>query len=534
MWLKSLYVKNFKSIDEITLEFTQGINVIFGENGTGKTNIIKSILKLLGPAYPGPNSFQKEDFFCLDMDREIIIRMEFVEGSDHFTLSWDRDDRDKLRLIFNYNGYITSDERDRFCPLHIPPNREIKDLPASSKWTPVGRIIFELSKIIEQNATVTSQFKGKMAECVSILETSPEFSQFKRGIETFSTEQMGIRGENVRIKMDLLDPKYILKTLQIFENFGDEKYNISEGGQGIQSNVTIAALRAFSEISRDRFFIIADEPEAYLHPLAQKALCNVFETIAERGTQIILTTHSPYFISPKHVKGLIKIWSENNSTKCTKINLGQLVEKRRHRGIAVSTEQSTEARLNKMINLDVKEGLFAQSVVLCEGESESFSLEIWAEKEGIDFSKLGLAIVPSNGKFSMIDLAEFYEHMKIPVYLIFDSDSSTRDNRENHIQNNKWLLSFAQATPEEFPASIVSEKYCVMSPDFESVLRSEDTSYPTVESEINRELGLVKDRQKGIRARYVALKYLETHTATPPTLHSLIQKISHFHERVNR
>jgi predicted ATP-dependent endonuclease of OLD family len=532
MWLKSLYVKNFKSIDELNLEFTQGINVIFGENGTGKTNIIKAILKLLGPAYPGSNSFQKEDFFCLDIEREITIRMEFVEGADHFTLSWDRDDRGKLRLIYNYSGYITSDERDRFCPLHIPPNREIKDLPASSKWTPVGRIIFELSKIIEQNGAVTTQFKGKMAECVSILERSPEFSQFKMGIEAFSTEQMGSRGENVRIKMDLIDPKYILKTLQIFENLGNEKYNISEGGQGIQSNVTIAALRAFSEISRDKFFIIADEPEAYLHPLAQKALCKVFETIADRGTQIILTTHSPYFISPKHVRGLIKVWFEDNSTKCTKISLLQLVEKRRCRGVVQSTEQSTEARLNKMINLEVKEGLFAQSVVLCEGESESFSLEIWAEKEGIDFSKLGLAIVPSNGKFSMIDLAEFYEHMKIPVYLIFDSDSSTRDNRANHIQNNKWLLSFAQTTLEDFPSSVVSEKYCVMSPDFESVLRSEDTSYSQIEREINGDLGLETDRQKGIRARYVALKFLEMRKATPLTLLSLIHKIRQVHEWV--
>jgi len=531
MWLKSLYVKNFKSIDELNLEFTQGINVIFGENGTGKTNIIKAILKLLGPAYPGPNSFQKEDFFCLDMEKEIVIKMEFVEGTNHFTLTWDKDGRGKLRLIFNGFDYITAEQRETFCPLHIPPNREIKDLPASSKWTPVGRIIFELSKLIEKNEEVTTQFKEKMAECVSILERSPEFSDFKRGIETFSTEQMGNRGENIRIKMDLIDHKYILKTLQIFEDLGDEKYNISEGGQGIQSNVTIAALRAFSEICRERFFIIADEPEAYLHPLAQKALCKVFENIAARGTQIILTTHSPYFISPKYINGLIKVWFAENSTKCMKINLPQLVEKRRHRGITQSTTESTEARLSKMINLEVKEGLFAQSVALCEGESESFSLEIWAEKEHVDFSKMGLAIVPANGKFTMIDLAEFYEHMKIPVYLIFDSDSNTRENKANQIQNNKWLLSFAQATLEEFPASIVSEKYCVMSPDFETVLRTEDTAYSQVEREINNELGLETDRHKGIRARFVARKYLETQKATPPTLASLIQKIKQFHEQ---
>jgi hypothetical protein len=70
-----------------------------------------------------------------------------------------------------------------------------------------------------------------------------------------------------------------------------------------------------------------------------------------------------------------------------------------------------------------------------------------------------------------------------------------------------------------------------MSPDFESVLRSEDTTYPLSEREINGELGLEKDRHKGIRARYVARKYLDTGKTTPQKLVLLIQKIKQFHER---
>ncbi len=530
MWLTELEVKNYKSIEEIDISFTNGINVIFGENGTGKTNIIKSILKILGPTYPGPNSFQKEDYFCLEQANEIFIKTTFQFDRSQPTIEWKKDHRDKFRLCFNGFEYINSEERESFCPLHIPPNREIRDLPGSSKWTPIGRIIFELSKMIEKNTTIKTQFIEKMNECVSILRNSDEFSSFKENIEEYSKEQMGSRGENVQIEIDLIDHKYILKTLQIFEILGQNKYNITDGGQGIQSNVTIAALRAFSNISGGKFFILIDEPEAYLHPLAQKALCQVLEKIAENGTQIIITTHSPYFISPNHLKGLTKVWINEGSTKCIKLDISNLVEKRLDRGIESATIQSTESRLQKMMNLDVREGLFAKKIVLCEGESESFSLEIWAEKEGISLSKLGIAIVPSNGKFSMIDLAEFYESMNIPVYLIFDSDGSERDRRtrENHAKNNKWLLSFANTTQEEFPESVVNDLYCVMSPDLESVLKNEDPRYNIYENEVNDELGLIVHQQKGIRARYVAQKYFDNQTPTPPTILSLLSKIGTF------
>lgn len=57
MWLKKARIVNFRSVESEAINFTPGINTIFGPNGTGKTNITRAILKLLGPTYPGQTHF---------------------------------------------------------------------------------------------------------------------------------------------------------------------------------------------------------------------------------------------------------------------------------------------------------------------------------------------------------------------------------------------------------------------------------------------------------------------------------------------
>lgn len=53
MYITSHYIKNYRNIDEAVIEPINGVNVIYGENGHGKTNIIESIW-----LFTGCNSFR--------------------------------------------------------------------------------------------------------------------------------------------------------------------------------------------------------------------------------------------------------------------------------------------------------------------------------------------------------------------------------------------------------------------------------------------------------------------------------------------
>ena len=47
--ITNLQLKNFTAFSELTIDFSPGINIIIGENGTGKTQLLKAILALSGP-----------------------------------------------------------------------------------------------------------------------------------------------------------------------------------------------------------------------------------------------------------------------------------------------------------------------------------------------------------------------------------------------------------------------------------------------------------------------------------------------------
>src|SRR5690606_41501300 len=46
--ITSLQLKNFTAFTDLAIDFSPGINIIIGENGTGKTQLLKAILALCG------------------------------------------------------------------------------------------------------------------------------------------------------------------------------------------------------------------------------------------------------------------------------------------------------------------------------------------------------------------------------------------------------------------------------------------------------------------------------------------------------
>ena len=46
MFLKKIYLSKFRNYENLLLEFNSGINIIYGDNGQGKTNLLESIYVL--------------------------------------------------------------------------------------------------------------------------------------------------------------------------------------------------------------------------------------------------------------------------------------------------------------------------------------------------------------------------------------------------------------------------------------------------------------------------------------------------------
>ncbi|RYF13477.1 MAG: ATP-binding protein, partial [Oxalobacteraceae bacterium] len=104
------------------------------------------------------------------------------------------------------------------------------------------------------------------------------------------------------------------ETGQYFLKFSSaDKAHSSEGvGEGIISTFVIIASLFDSEPGD---VIVIDEPELSLHPQIQKRMMSLFETYSA-DRQIVIATHSPYFITKQAIDGgltIYRTWDRDGS-----------------------------------------------------------------------------------------------------------------------------------------------------------------------------------------------------------------------------
>jgi DNA replication and repair protein RecF len=117
----SIHLENYRNIEKSTIEFSPGINILYGDNAQGKTNVIEAVY-----------SFTKGRSFREAKDREILrwgeewysYEISYSDfGGDH-TLAYRYYDKNRIRL---YDGYkieklyemIGKFRAVLFCPEHI-------------------------------------------------------------------------------------------------------------------------------------------------------------------------------------------------------------------------------------------------------------------------------------------------------------------------------------------------------------------------------------------------------------------------------
>lgn len=130
MYCKKINVRNFRNIDEASVEFDRGVNILIGENAQGKTNLIESIFYVsLGKSFRAAHSAEIIKFGSEFAD----IELDFNDGIRDNNISM-RIFRDKQRKveknhlrIDKMSEIVGSFRAVLFCPEHLSL---IKDGPA--------------------------------------------------------------------------------------------------------------------------------------------------------------------------------------------------------------------------------------------------------------------------------------------------------------------------------------------------------------------------------------------------------------------
>lgn len=193
-------------------------------------------------------------------------------------------------------------------------------------------------------------------------------------------------------------------------------------GDGLRRAVTFAIFRTYAELSartesslseiNRRFLFLFEEPELFLHPIAQNILFDALNQISKRH-QVIMTTHSPFFFRPDNTGSFIKM----QKAKAEPRPIGKLLQ--------FDISELSDRDLFQLISFETSNtAFFARKVVLVEGDSELIVLPHIASKlnEGWDFAKNHIALVKVNGKGSIRRYIHFFSAFEVPTLIVADLD----------------------------------------------------------------------------------------------------------------
>lgn len=203
-----------------------------------------------------------------------------------------------------------------------------------------------------------------------------------------------------------------------FSTTGAQAFPLTRHGMGTRSLASLLVFRAYASWRSDQAakegdhihsLLALEEPEAHLHPQAQRSLFTHIKTIPG---QRIVSTHSPYFAGQAHLNELRLFSKQGGDTTVTQLDLSQL------------PKADDIRKLQQTVVESRGDLLFARAVVLFEGQTEEQAMPIWAEKYwGASIHELGFSFARVGGTdyFPFIWLAE---SLGIPWYVLGDGEAN--------------------------------------------------------------------------------------------------------------
>jgi len=272
IYIKSINLQNFTLFKENYLEFSSGLNIIIGENGTGKTQLIKLLYALIdsnnGMVDHNENYLSKiedklESIFYTNIKN--LIRKHETESNIDLDL-------DKYTFSFNFDktksSYNIASNTYTKKALFIPAKEML------SFYTGF-RSIYNQTSFDETFYNLANNL-GKLVPKNRILEK-------------FEEEILEELENNLGGKIILEQERFYL-----LEKDGNKR-EITLVAEGLRRIGTIFHLLANGTIEKGSV-LFWDEPESNLNPNLIKLVVDMLIKLSENGIQIFIPTHNYFMI----------------------------------------------------------------------------------------------------------------------------------------------------------------------------------------------------------------------------------------------
>lgn len=282
-----------------------------------------------------------------------------------------------------------------------------------------GRVRFQYIPAIRTAGAAMGVIESLVAQGLWSLRGDPDYDE---ALETMHNIRKPVLSELAGVidkTVKHFVPRVKEVTLEITQHslvdtlMGDVAISIDDGrytrlerkGDGIKSLVALALLRHISEAKAPRTSTIfaIEEPEAHLHPAAIREIQRVIESLCDRH-QVVLTTHSPQFVSHKHLESTIIVREDGLTVGPSKLQV------RRSLGVQLSDNLHS-----------------AEVVLLVEGTTDEIALRsIISERSELlrkAFASDTVSIYALGGASKLGSMASMYLNTSCMVQCFLDDDN---------------------------------------------------------------------------------------------------------------
>lgn len=378
--------------------------------------------------------------------------------------------------------------------------------------------------LVELNAKYQADFAelathhlGPQLESVSA-ELSEEISGF-------------VHGRSISLESAAVDAKQPGARIEVAISDGRISTPIGYQGHGFQRTLLLAALRTLARHGRQaegssHMVLAIEEPELFQHPTQAKALASVLRSIAQnakQSVQIAYATHSPHFIEPQAFDQIRRVTSRVQSgASCAASTIETVEFDQVVRDLTGYVDLSSVQRRWEQVCLKyLPEALFAESVILVEGDEDAAILE--AMGNGINMLAIGgVCVAPVQGKSNMLIPFAILRRLGVHALMVVDNDSGMaermkKDGRPHEKiaeaveavkQGNRRLCRFVGAPEVDYPVEKVSDHLFFMPDTLEAVLDADVPAWG------QKRLELVKEG-RGVEGKNAATYALAARECEP-------------------
>ena len=521
MKIKLITTHNFRSIKKAKFN-PYDYTVLVGANNSGKSNVLTALRIFYEDGIKFSDNSDLPKFQT--EDNESWIEIEYLLSDEEFSNL--KDEYKNPSNILKVRKYLKSEDKNRVKANQSNIYGYENDILSENLFygaknisqAKLGFVIY-IPEVTKTDETLKLSGPSPLRNIISfvmkkVVKTSESFGSLNKAFEEFNSkfkEEASKDGFSLsKLRKEINDslkewevefnlninpvrPEDIIKNLishyAIDKNL-EKEIDVKYLGQGLQRHLIYTLLKLSSqytekktyekkEFSPELTLILFEEPEVFLHPGQQEFLNTSLKSLSsEEGQQIIISTHSPIFVSKniEDITALIKLKRDNGITQVFQVSestrkiiieqnneLAQLLQsklddssvdksiKDRIKEILGDTDDDTRMeeeaiRYLLWLNSERCSSFFADIVLICEGATEKTFIDYLIKNEWSDLREKRIYILDAMGKFNIHRYMNLFKELGIYHSILADKD----ENNNVH----EFINQFIEEQKNELTKSI--------------------------------------------------------------------------------